>query len=81
MDMLDKKVMNLDICRLLVLDEADRMIDVGFEDDMRTIFSYFQYQRSLIVIAAACLCVIHPPPFFFSFQADAFVQCDDASES
>ncbi|XP_063933646.1 probable ATP-dependent RNA helicase DDX41 [Zophobas morio] len=52
MDMLDKKVMNLDICRLLVLDEADRMIDVGFEDDMRTIFSYFQYQRQMLLFSA-----------------------------
>ena len=42
MDMLDKKTMTLDICRYLVLDEADRMIDMGFEEDVRTIFSYFK---------------------------------------
>ena len=42
MDMLDKKMMNLDVCRYLCLDEADRMIDMGFEEDVRTIFSYFK---------------------------------------
>lgn len=42
MDMLNKKVINFDICRYLVLDEADRMIDMGFEEDVRTIFSYFR---------------------------------------
>lgn len=42
MDMLDKKMVNLNICRYLCLDEADRMIDMGFEEDVRTIFSYFK---------------------------------------
>ena len=55
MDLLDKKIMNLEVCRLLVLDEADRMIDLGFEEDIRTIFSFFKvpqisdwlYQKNL----------------------------------
>jgi ATP-dependent RNA helicase DDX41 len=42
MDLLEKKTMNLEVCRYLVLDEADRMIDLGFEEDIRTIFSYFK---------------------------------------
>lgn len=29
-------------CRYLCMDEADRMIDMGFEEDVRTIFSYFK---------------------------------------
>jgi ATP-dependent RNA helicase DDX41 len=33
MDMLGKKRMSLDLCRYLALDEADRMIDMGFEDE------------------------------------------------
>ena len=33
---------NLLLTRYLVLDEADRMIDMGFEEDVRTIFSYFK---------------------------------------
>ena len=47
MDMLNKKMIQLDVCRPLVMDEADRMIDMGFEDDVRTIFSYFSAQRQV----------------------------------
>lgn len=42
MDLLQKKMVSLDVCRYLALDEADRMIDMGFEGDIRTIFSYFK---------------------------------------
>lgn len=52
MDLLDKKIMNLEVCRYLVLDEADRMIDLGFEDDIRTIFSYFKSQRQTLLFSA-----------------------------
>ena len=40
-DMLEKKKFNLDLCKFLTLDEADRMIDMGFEEDVRNIMSYF----------------------------------------
>ena len=30
-DLLHKKRMNLDVCKFLCLDEADRMVDMGFE--------------------------------------------------
>ena len=49
MDMLDKKMFSLDVCRYMVLDEADRMIDMGFEEDVRTIFSYFKVSRVDII--------------------------------
>jgi len=42
MDMLDKKLVFLDVCRFLCLDEADRMIDLGFEEDVRNIISHFK---------------------------------------
>ena len=45
MDMLDKKMIKLDVCRYLCMDEADRMIDMGFEEDIRTIFSYFKVSK------------------------------------
>ena len=41
-DMLSKKRMNLDLCRYLCLDEADRMVDMGFEEDIRQVLSYFK---------------------------------------
>ncbi len=37
-DLLHKKRMNLDICRYLCLDEADRMVDMGFEEEMREVY-------------------------------------------
>ncbi|XP_071036543.1 ATP-dependent RNA helicase abstrakt [Parasteatoda tepidariorum] len=52
MDMLDKKNVTLDVCRYLCLDEADRMIDMGFEEDVRTIFSYFKGQRQTLLFSA-----------------------------
>lgn len=52
MDMLGKKIINLDVCRYLVMDEADRMIDMGFEEDVRTIFSYFKGQRQTLLFSA-----------------------------
>ncbi|XP_059471882.1 ATP-dependent RNA helicase abstrakt [Neocloeon triangulifer] len=52
MDMLDKKIVRLDMCRYLVMDEADRMIDMGFEEDVRTIFSFFKGQRQTLLFSA-----------------------------
>lgn len=45
MDMLDKKMVTLGVCRYLCMDEADRMIDMGFEEDVRTIFSFFKVRK------------------------------------
>jgi superfamily II DNA/RNA helicase len=41
-DMLEKKKINFDGCKYMCMDEADRMIDLGFEDDVRTIMSFFK---------------------------------------
>ncbi|KAH9402758.1 DEAD (Asp-Glu-Ala-Asp) box polypeptide 41 [Tyrophagus putrescentiae] len=50
--MLQKKMVTLAVCRYLVMDEADRMIDMGFEEDIRTIFSYFTGQRQTALFSA-----------------------------
>lgn len=52
MDMLNKKMVKLDVCRYFCMDEADRMIDMGFEEDVRTIFSYFSGQRQTLLFSA-----------------------------
>lgn len=39
--MLENKKFSLRNCKYLCLDEADRMVDMGFEDDVRNIMSYF----------------------------------------
>ena len=41
-DMLEKRRFKLDSCKYLCMDEADRMIDLGFEDDVRNIMSVFK---------------------------------------
>lgn len=51
-DMLSRRDLNLDICRLICLDEADRMVDLGFEDEIQEIFSYFKTQRQTILFSA-----------------------------
>ncbi|KAF6251977.1 P-loop containing nucleoside triphosphate hydrolase protein [Scenedesmus sp. NREL 46B-D3] len=51
-DLLTKRRMNLDICRYLALDEADRMVDLGFEEEMRDILSFFKSQRQTLMFSA-----------------------------
>lgn len=61
MDMLAKKMITLDVCRYLCLDEADRMIDMGFEEDVRTIFSYFKVKIQISFLTfyfTICLFII-----------------------
>jgi len=41
-DMLEKKKFTLKGCKYLCMDEADRMIDMGFEEDVRNIMSFFK---------------------------------------
>lgn len=52
MDLLEKKLVSLAQCRCLVLDEADRMIDMGFEEDVRTILSHLSGQRQTLLFSA-----------------------------
>ncbi|KAG1679430.1 hypothetical protein FOA52_007722 [Chlamydomonas sp. UWO 241] len=51
-DLLHKKRMNLDICRYLCLDEADRMVDGGFEEEVRDVMSFFKGQRQTLMFSA-----------------------------
>ncbi|CAD6576784.1 MAG: DEAD-box ATP-dependent RNA helicase 35 [Tremellales sp. Tagirdzhanova-0007] len=52
MDMLDKGKLNATSCKYLCMDEADRMIDMGFEEDVRSIMSHFKYQRQTLLFSA-----------------------------
>uniref|UniRef100_H0XZ99 RNA helicase n=1 Tax=Otolemur garnettii TaxID=30611 RepID=H0XZ99_OTOGA len=51
-DLLQKKMVSLNIRRYLALDEADHMIDLGFEGDICTIFSYFKGQQQTLLFSA-----------------------------
>jgi DEAD/DEAH box helicase len=48
-DMLEKKRFNFESCKYMCMDEADRMIDLGFEDDVRNIMSFFKVSDLNIV--------------------------------
>ncbi|CAN8062550.1 unnamed protein product [Agarophyton chilense] len=52
LDLLRKRKINLEVCRCVALDEADRLIDLGFEEDIRAIFSFFTAQRQTLMFSA-----------------------------
>ncbi|KIM87685.1 hypothetical protein PILCRDRAFT_815266 [Piloderma croceum F 1598] len=51
-DMLEKKRFTFKNCKYFCMDEADRMIDLGFEDDVRNIMSFFKRQRQTLLFSA-----------------------------
>jgi len=51
-DMLNKKKFSLNFCKYFVMDEADRLIDLGFEEDMRNIMDFFTAQRQTLLFSA-----------------------------
>ncbi|KAN0105250.1 P-loop containing nucleoside triphosphate hydrolase [Russula decolorans] len=51
-DMLEKRKLNFDSCKYFCMDEADRMVDLGFEDDVRNIMSFFKRQRQTLLFSA-----------------------------
>ncbi|KAL5513318.1 hypothetical protein ACEPAH_3717 [Sanghuangporus vaninii] len=51
-DMLEKRRFSLESCKYLCMDEADRMIDLGFEEEVRHIMSFFKAQRQTLLFSA-----------------------------
>lgn len=51
-DLLTKKRMTLVQCRYLVMDEADRMVDLGFEEEIRNTLDHFRGQRQTLLFSA-----------------------------
>lgn len=49
---LDKATLSLSQLQILVLDEADRMLDMGFFDDIKAIVSYCPIQRQTLLFSA-----------------------------
>ncbi len=52
LDMLNRRHINLDGLRVLVLDEADRMLDLGFRDDIARIMSSLPSKRQNLLFSA-----------------------------
>lgn len=52
LDHLDRGSLKLDALRMIILDEADRMLDMGFIDDIRTVLSQMPEQRQTVLFSA-----------------------------
>jgi len=52
MDHLERKTLRLDQVGMIILDEADRMLDMGFRDDIETILSQAQAERQTVFFSA-----------------------------
>ncbi|MGL4561597.1 MAG: DEAD/DEAH box helicase [Brevinema sp.] len=51
-DHLERGTLSLDAIKMVILDEADRMLDMGFVDDMKTILSSAPTERQTILFSA-----------------------------
>ncbi|MBL0922680.1 MAG: DEAD/DEAH box helicase [Phycisphaerales bacterium] len=51
-DMLDRGLMHLNNVKFVVLDEVDRMLDIGFRDDIRRILSRIRSEHRTIFVSA-----------------------------
>jgi len=51
-DIMDRRVLDLSKFSTVVLDEADRMLDMGFIDDMKFILSHMQTERHTLFFSA-----------------------------
>ena len=51
-DLLEKKILDLSVCHSVVLDEADRMLDMGFRDDMVFILSKTPKEKQTLFFSA-----------------------------
>lgn len=51
-DLIDRRVIDLSACHSVVLDEADRMLDMGFKDDMTYILAKAPKERQTLFFSA-----------------------------
>ena len=58
MDHMERGTLKLDALKLVILDEADRMLDMGFRDDIEQILSAVPEERQLLFFSATM-----PPAF------------------
>jgi len=52
MDMMQRNVLNLDEVRFVVLDEVDRMLDIGFREDIRRILGDIKHEHQTVFVSA-----------------------------
>ncbi len=56
-DLIDRRALNLDAIKIVVLDEADRMLDIGFRPDIEKILRRCPTERQTLLLSATM-----PPP-------------------
>jgi ATP-dependent RNA helicase DeaD len=52
LDLLGRRNLKFDTLRIVILDEVDRMLDIGFRDDIRRILSKVKAERQTIFVSA-----------------------------
>lgn len=51
-DLLNEGLIKFDMCKYLTLDEGDRMLDLGFDEEVSSIISKFHKQRQTVLFSA-----------------------------
>mmetsp|Transcript_14242 Transcript_14242/g.21070 ORF Transcript_14242/g.21070 Transcript_14242/m.21070 type:complete len:611 (+) Transcript_14242:1-1833(+) len=51
-DLLNSGKINLAVCRYICLDEGDRMLDLGFDEEVKSIMNHFKQQRQTLLFSA-----------------------------
>ncbi|MCH8178969.1 MAG: DEAD/DEAH box helicase [Proteobacteria bacterium] len=54
LDLVDHNALSLDGVQTLVLDEADRLLDKGFEDELRRVLALLPARRQNLLLSATC---------------------------
>lgn len=67
-DHLNKHRFNLDACSYICLDEGDRMLDMGFDEEIQNVFNHFHAQRQTLLFSATM------PQKFQDFAKEALVR-------
>ena len=67
-DVLKRRQIHLINCRYICLDEADRMLDMGFDEEVGEIMNYFSHQRQTLLFSATF------PKKFQDFAQQTLVQ-------
>jgi len=67
-DHLNKKRFNLDLCKYITLDEGDRMLDMGFDEEIQNTFNHLSAQRQTLLFSATM------PQKFQDFAKEALVR-------
>lgn len=52
MDMIKRKVLDISEIEFAILDEVDRMLDIGFRDDIRAILGRIEYEHQTVFVSA-----------------------------